>query len=137
MNKDMAMVTKTMDFTPPGMFRRWFSFLGGGVAWTFHLMTIYAIGEFGCVSGFDSHLYVGISAVAWLLIIASVIALAPAVAATWIAYVDAKSDERQQEKSPFEEGARYLSSFGWPLNGVFTLIILVESLPVFGYLGGC
>jgi hypothetical protein len=131
------MAVRTMDFSPPGMFRRWFSFLGGGIAWTFHLLTIYAIGEFGCVSGFDQHMYAGISAVAWLLIIVSLIALAPAVAAAWIAYVDARRDAQQAEKSPFEEGARYLSSFAFPLNGVFALIILVESLPVFGYLGGC
>ncbi|MDW7772634.1 MAG: hypothetical protein SCH71_07050 [Desulfobulbaceae bacterium] len=131
------MTTHTMELSHQRMFRRWFSFLGGGVAWTYHLLTIYVIGEFGCVSGFDRHVFAGISAVAWMLIIVSVIALVPAVAATVIGYVDTRRDARETEKNPYEEGGRYLSSFGWPLNGVFTLIIFVESLPVFGYLGGC
>lgn len=130
------MNTQTAELSPQRMFRRWFAFLGGGCAWTYHLLTIYVIGEFGCVSGFDRHVYAGISAVAWLLIIASVIALVPAIAATWIGYVDARRDAREEE-NPYEEGGRYLSSFGWPLNAVFTMIIFVESLPVFGYLGGC
>ncbi len=126
-----------IEMTPPRMFRRWFSFLGGGFAWTFHLMTIYLVGEFGCVSGFGLHVYAGVSAVAWLIIIVSAMSLIPAVAATWVGYADARRDARQPEKSRYEEGARYLSSFGWPLNAVFTMIILVESLPVFAYLGGC
>ena len=131
------MSMSTMEYTPRGMFRRWFSFLGGGAAWTFHLMAIYVIGEFGCVSGLDNHVYAGISAVAWLLFFVSIISLVPAVAAAWIGYADTRSDARQSEINPYDEGGRYLSSFGWPLNTIFSLIILVESLPVFAYLDGC
>jgi len=131
------MSLETIEFSSLRMFRRWFSFLGGGLAWTFHLLTIYAIGEFGCVSGFDHHVYAGVSAVAWLLIIVGVVSLVPALAATCIGYVDARRDAREEKRSPYTEGSRYLSSFGWPLNGVFSLIIIVESLPVFAYLGGC
>jgi hypothetical protein len=131
------MTDASIELSHPRMLRRWFSFLGGAIAWTFHLLAIYAIGEFGCVSGFDRHVYAGISAVAWLLFIVSGICLAPAVAATVIGYMDARRDAREPEEIPHIDGSRYLSSFGWPLNAVFTLIILVESLPVFAYLGGC
>lgn len=124
------------DFRPPA-WRRWFAFLGGGVAWTFHLLAIYAIGEFGCVSGFDKVTYFGISAVAWSLIIVSLLAIAPAVAATMVGFLDTRQDGKQDENIEDDEGGRYLSSFGWPLNALFVLIIFVESLPVFAYLGGC
>lgn len=124
------------DFLPPSVWRRWFAFLGGGVAWTFHLLSIYAIGEFGCVSGFDRHMYAGLSGVAWLLIITSLMALTPAVAATIIGLRDARRDSRREPES-VDDGERYLSSYGWPLNGLFVAIIFIESLPVFAYLDGC
>jgi hypothetical protein len=72
-----------------------------------------------------------------MLIGVGVISLIPALAATWIGYIDARRDEREGDESPYTAGNRYLSLFGWPLNGVFSLIIIVESLPVFAYLGGC
>ncbi len=121
----------------PHAWRRWFAFLGGGVSWTFHLLTIYAIGEFGCVSGFDQKTYWGISAVAWLLIVVSAMSIVPAIAATIVGYLDARRDGKTAEGSETDEGGRYLSSFGWPLNALFAMIIFVESLPVFAYLGGC
>lgn len=131
------MSTNVMEASRPQAWRRWFAFLGGGIAWTFHLLAIYAIGEFGCVSGFDEKMYGGISAVAWLLIIVSIISLTPAVTATIVGYRDTKSDGKQSGSSEEDEGGRYLSRFGWPLNALFVLIIFVESLPVFAYLGGC
>jgi heme/copper-type cytochrome/quinol oxidase subunit 2 len=72
-----------------------------------------------------------------MLILVSVIALVPAILAATIGYVDTRRDARESNQSPYEEGERYLSRFGWVLNAVFTLIIFVESLPVFAYLGGC
>jgi heme/copper-type cytochrome/quinol oxidase subunit 2 len=131
------MYTEAVHTFRPGTWRRWFAFVGGGIAWTFHLLAIYAIGEFGCVSGFDQKMYSGISGVAWLLILVSGLSILPAIGATCVGFVDARRDRRQAEHSPNDEGERYLSSFGWPLNALFVLIIFVESLPVFAYLGGC
>ncbi len=131
------MSVDVLNVSIPYLLRRWFSFLGGGLAWTFHLLAIYVIGEFGCVSGFDQIHYAGLSAVAWMLLIVSVMAVAPAMLATYMGYVDTRHDARQAEQSPYGEGDRYLSKFGWPLNAIFTLIIIVESLPVFAYLDGC
>ena len=121
----------------PPQWRRWFAFLGGGLAWTFHLLAIYVVGEFGCVSGFGRNVYGGVSAVAWLLIAVSVVSLAPAIAATGMGYLDARRDARTEAPLPAGEGHRYLSRYGWPLNAVFATIIFVESLPVIAYLDGC
>ncbi|OFZ53315.1 MAG: hypothetical protein A2428_10220 [Bdellovibrionales bacterium RIFOXYC1_FULL_54_43] len=122
--------------TIPSSGRRWFAFLGAGLAWTFHLLTIYVIGEFGCVSGFDQQKIFGISSVAWLLIATTAIALIPAAMGTIIAYHDWRRDGASEGSSE-NEGGRYLSSYGFVLSALFVLIILVESLPIFGYLDSC
>lgn len=121
----------------PQTWRRWFAFLGAGLAWTAHLLSIYAIGEFGCVSGLDRLTFWSVSAVAWLIIIVTVLCLVPAAAATLVAYRDKQRDRELQAPPGQDEGGEYLTSFGFILSGLFTLIILVESLPVFAYLEGC
>jgi hypothetical protein len=117
--------------------RRWFAFLAAGIAWTVHLLSIYAIGEFGCVSGLHRVTYAGISAVAWMILISSAAMFAVAGTAAWVGYRDAKQDERAHLPAGEDEGGRYLSWFGFILSSIFALIILVETLPVFAYLDGC
>ncbi|MDO3376741.1 hypothetical protein [Geoalkalibacter halelectricus] len=122
---------------PPRHWRRWFALLGGGFAWTYHLISIYAVGEFGCVSGLDRLTFAGISAVAWLILIFSALSFTVALAAALIGYRDKQWDARQQSPGREEEGGRFLSQFGFLLSSLFALIIFVETLPVFAYLGGC
>lgn len=121
----------------PQKWRRWFAFLGGGFAWTFHLLSIYAVGEFGCVSGMDHIIYAGISAVAWMILILSAVALVIAMAAAFVGYRDTHRDNAQKVSSPEDDGGRFLSSFGFLLSSLFVFIIFVETLPVFVYLDGC
>jgi hypothetical protein len=121
----------------PAAWRRWFAFLGAGIAWTFHLLAIYAIGEFGCVSGWGRITYMGLSAVAWMILLVSVVSLAVALAGTAVGYWDSRFDSKHESPPNHDEGGKYLSSFGWILSAIFSLIIFVESLPVFGYLHGC
>ncbi|KIH77012.1 hypothetical protein GFER_08110 [Geoalkalibacter ferrihydriticus DSM 17813] len=101
------------------------------------MLSIYAVGEFGCVSGMDRFTYGGISAVAWMIIILSAMALTIAVTAALIGYRDKRWDSAQESARPEDEGGRFLSSFGFLLSSLFSLIILFETLPVFAYLGGC
>ncbi len=122
--------------TRPGAWRRWFAFLGGGVAWTFHLITIYVIGEFGCVGNWGVSSYFGVSRVALMILLVSSISLAFSLVATFIAHRDALRDARHRYATE-DEGGEYLSKVGRPLNALLSLIILVESLPVFAYLHGC
>jgi len=117
--------------------RRWFAFLGGGFAWTCHLLSIYAIGEFGCVSGAGDIFYMGISVVAWLILVLSFLLFAVAASASLVGYLDTRRARLEENFRPEEEGGRFLSSFGFMLSALFALIILVESLPVFAYLDGC
>lgn len=131
------MPSAEIELARPPTWRRWFAFLAAGVAWTGHLLSIYAIGEFGCVSGLDRHTYWSVSAVAWLIIAATVLCLLPAVAATVIAYRDKRRDDELKVPPGQDEGGEYLTRFGFILSGLFTLIIVVETLPVFAYLDGC
>jgi hypothetical protein len=121
----------------PRSWRRWFAFVGAGLAWTFHLLSIYAIGEFGCVSGWGRVLYWNVSAVAWLILAVSVISLTVALGAAFVGYQDKRNDSRREEAENEDEGGAYLSSFGFILSALFSLIIIVETLPVFAYLHGC
>jgi hypothetical protein len=119
------------------VWRRWFAFLGGGLAWTLHLLSIYGIGEFGCVGGWDRISYAGVSLVAWLIIVLSGLLLLVALAATLVGYQDKRRDARRESPDWEDEGGVFLSSYGFLLSALFALIILVETLPVFAYLGGC
>lgn len=131
------MSSADMEASAPREWRRWFAFLGGGFAWTFHLLSIYAVGEFGCVSGMDRITYAGISAVAWMILILSAVALAIAMAAAFVGYRDKHWDNAQEVSSPEDDGGRFLSSFGFLLSSLFGFIIFVETMPVFAYLDGC
>jgi hypothetical protein len=125
--------------TPPvaPTWRRWFAFLAGGMAWTFHLLSIYAIGEFGCVSGWGKTMFWNVSAVAWMIILSSILLLIVATAAALTGYFDMRKDAKMTVAVPEDEGGVYLSRFGFIFNILFILIIIVETLPVFSYLGGC
>jgi hypothetical protein len=131
-------MTKAQSWNPlEPVWRRWFAFLGGGIAWTLHLLSIYAIGEFGCVGGWDRFAWAGISLVAWMIISISVLLLVVALSACLIGYQGKMRDARQPSTVAENEGGVFLSSYGFLLSGLFALIILVETLPVFAYLGGC
>jgi hypothetical protein len=121
----------------PRAWRRWFAFVGAGLGWTFHLLSIYAIGEFGCVSGWGRVIYWNVSVVAWLILAVSAISLAVALAAAFVGYRDKRNDSRREESENEDEGGVYLSRFGFILSVLFSLIIVVETLPVFAYLQGC
>jgi len=131
------MPSAATEVTGPRRWRRWFAFLGGGFAWTFHLLSIYAIGEFGCVGGAGDIFYMGISLVAWMILVLSFLLFGVAASASLIGYRDKRQDLLEKHSRPEEEGGRFLSSFGFMLSALFTLIILVETLPVFAYLDGC
>jgi hypothetical protein len=131
------MPSAEIEIARPQTWRRWFAFLGAGVAWTAHLLSIYAIGEFGCVSGLDRVTFWSVSAVAWLIILVTILCLLLAAAGTIVAYRDKRRDGEIHAPPGQDEGGEYLSSFGFILSALFTLIILVESLPVFAYLEGC
>lgn len=113
----------------------WFGLLGGGLAWTLHLLAAYVIAEFGGVSGWGKTQFLGISGRAWLLLTVSLVALLGAVGAALVARRNgARLDLEAQAGAPVRGAERYMARAGVLAGALFILVILVESLPIFFYL---
>lgn len=131
-------------FTPassaraPGRNRLWFALLGGGSAWTLHLLLAYVIAEFGCLSGFGERRLGGFSWVAWMLLVLSVLALTLALSATIFsrrlqrgAHADSSDEPENASTVAFSGRLAFIT------NLVFTAVIAVQSVPIFYFLGRC
>lgn len=130
---------EVIEATPP--VRRgllWFGLLGGGVAWLIHLILAYVIAEFGCISGWGEILLGGITLVAWLTFGMSLLLLVVAGLVTLIAYRTTEQLARQVRSVPEEPlSESYMARAGYITSGVFFIIILVETLPIFFFLRSC
>lgn len=115
----------------------WFGLIGGGAAWGTHLLLAYAISEFGCVGGLELPGYLGISPVAWLLLNVTLLTTAVASIATMVAWRRRGCLSGAAERAAPDVAERYAAHVGLVCSGLFTLIILFESLPIFYYLRGC
>lgn len=104
--------------------RGWFALLGGAIAWFVHFIAIFVVSEFGCVAQLDRQQWGEISAVALLLLGASVAPLLVAVAAAIVGYRDRRS-------------ASWIARAGWLFSALFAVIIVVQSIPAFFYLRSC
>lgn len=131
----------------------WFGLLGGAIAWTVHLMFAYAAAEFGCVGRLGERGYLGITLVAWLEVALTSATALVAGAATFVAY---RCDRRLRDDA-IQMGAaqtnaadsnaaltnaalvaeQYTARAGLLTSGLFTFIILFESIPILYYLRNC
>ena len=132
MSTDTRPLLAPTPLSPPVQRRLWFAQLGGGIAWTLHLLGSYLIAEFGCVSGLDRHTWLGIVLPAWLLIVWSLLTWLIAAASLGAARRLSR-DAQQDPRALLRTGAR----IGTWLGGLFTAIVAVESLPIVFFLGGC
>jgi hypothetical protein len=115
----------------------WTGLIGGGLAWTLHLVSVYAIGEFGCVAGLGERHYAGISLVAWMVIAATAATAGLGILATFVAYRSARrSPDRAFREMP-SDGEQATARAGVLASGFFTFVILFEAIPVLFYLRDC
>jgi hypothetical protein len=118
----------------------WFGLIGGGVAWLGHLLSAYLIAEFGCISGLGERHALGLSVVAWLILVASVVALLVAGTAAFVAYRSRERLARESQATDIEPGTNPeydMARTGWTTSALFVLIITVETIPIFFYLRNC
>jgi hypothetical protein len=116
----------------------WIGLLGGGVAWLAHLLFAYAVAEFGCLTEFGHRQFAGITYVAWMLIIVSIVTALGAAASAWIAV-------RTIAKFPLDEAdiaetrgtGHYMARTGVYSSIIFIVIIAVQTVPIFFYLKDC
>lgn len=113
----------------------WFGVLGGAIAWTLHLMLAYATAEFGCIGRLGDQSYLGISTVAWLELALTVAMASASSAATAVAYRSHRRLHSNAETAGPDE--KPIALAGLLMSGLFTLIILFESIPILFYLRAC
>jgi len=109
-------------------FLLWSCLWGGGVAWLLHFLAIWICAEFGCISGLGVPGMLGISRVAWLVLVLTVVFLMPAGLAFYASW----------RWCPRQPGpGTFVSHCGMAANASFMLVIAVQSLPVFFHLRSC
>ena len=121
--------------SPPRRSVLWFGLLGGAIAWVAHFLLAAVISEFGCLAGWGEISFQGITAIAWAILMISVVMLLIAVAAT----AAARGSLRQLRAAGADrESSEFLMArLGWITSAVFSLIIAVQTVPIFYYLGSC
>lgn len=115
----------------------WFGLLGGGVAWTVHLIAAVAVAEFGCIGQLGAHSYLGVTLVAWMVLALTAVTT---VASAWATIVACRGYRRLRDKAAARTDLaieRYAARVGGLTSGTFTFVILFETIPVFYYLHCC
>jgi hypothetical protein len=134
-----TLLRPSADAGSPCVSRRalWFGALGGGFAWLLHLMGAYAISEFGCRGGLNRASWLGVTTVAWLLAALSAATLIVAVISTLVARRCERRLEAARGDTTAPRGEAEVARAGWMASGLFSLVILVESIPIVYYLKHC
>lgn len=116
----------------------WFGLLGGAIAWSVHFISAYVVAEFGCVGGLGERSYWNISYVAWLELGLTVFAFLMAAFSTMVAYRSQRGLASGTACPCSEQCAvRSTARAGMLSSGLFTFVILFESIPIFFYLHRC
>lgn len=115
----------------------WFGLLGGAVAWLLHLLTAYAVAEFGCVGTLGQQAYRGISLVAWSVIAVSLLLGIVSATATVVALRLYVAHAANPDTDPVQAAERMTAWVGGCSSGIFTLAIAFESIPLWYYFQGC
>lgn len=116
----------------------WVGLFGGAMAWAIHFLSAYVVAEFGCVGGLGVRSYWDISLVAWLELVLTFAAILIAAASTVVAY---RSRLRLSSDTvgacATQQAERYTAHAGLLTSGIFTFVIVFESIPIFFYLRSC
>ncbi len=120
-----------------------FGLFGGAFAWLMHLVAASLIAEWGCVSGLHRYQFLGITAIAWAVIVLSVAAMLVAAAATWSVFrLHGQSHQwarDEQNSSVYDRGGteRFLTRVGLWSSVLFVFIIAAQTYPIFYFLSDC
>ncbi|HEX7002931.1 MAG TPA: hypothetical protein VF168_01940 [Trueperaceae bacterium] len=103
----------------------WFGVLGGGIAWSLHLLASYLLTESVCAVDPPRFQLLGLQGTSLLLLGITVLTALLALAAVIVGAGRWSKWRGDDENQP----ASYLSLTGLILSSAFLLIILVEGLP--------
>lgn len=119
-----------------GRGRVWVGLWGGGVAWLLHFLSSWALAEFGCLGPLARSGPLGLTRVSWWVLAVTALAVVLAAAATWVGW-QTERRARALPPSPSAEASAFAARVAWMAGAVFTLVVVVEALPVLFYLRGC
>jgi predicted aspartyl protease len=120
-----------------------FGLFGSAFAWLVHLIAASIIAEWGCVSGLQHYQFLGITAIAWSVVVLSIVALLVASVATWAVYRLNRRyqslSEDGQTSSVYNTGGtgRFLARVGLWSSALFVFIIAAQSFPILYFLSDC
>lgn len=121
--------------------RLWVGIWGGGIAWTVHFLSAALIAEWGCLTRLSARSLWGITAVAWSIILVSVVMALVAAVVTWVAYGEVlRLNSRSDEKNDLYDrlgNRRFMARTGFAASAFFLLIIIAQSLPILFFLSEC
>lgn len=109
--------------------RLWFALLGGALAWSAHFMMNYLLVTIQCVTGWLGASVLGISVLLWLIMLMTLIALG--ITAWSYAVARRASQQAQAADAPTDGYRMYMARGGLWMNGLFMLLIVLETLPIF------
>jgi hypothetical protein len=114
------------------------SLVGGGVAWLMHLLLAYLVAEFGCLAGLDEVRFLGITAVAWMLVGVSLLAFGGGTAATLLSWrIWQRQKARLGTETEDAKAGEFAAGTALIANLIFVFVILVESIPIVYFLHDC
>ncbi len=123
--------------SPPraSLWRLGFILLGGGTAWFGHLVFAYLIAEFGVLTHLHRTTWSGVSAVVWLIAGLSVLMFLIATLASWAAWNErARDPGRVGDAEDVTHAGRFCRRFGLATNLAFTVVIVIQTIPIFYFL---
>ena len=131
----------TFERADVGRWGLWFALTGGVIAWLIHFLLAYAISEFGCVGGWDEPAWLGLSKTAWALIAVTGVCVALAGASILVALRARRRLHDQRLDAPGEPGVLaaglWMAYTGFVAGIISLLVILVQGIPIFYWLGDC
>lgn len=114
----------------------WGGLLGGAVAWTVHLIGMWVVAEFGCVAarGGDG----GVITLTYVLLsVLSLLCLAGAGLAAFVAWRSERQIAASGEDAPGRDTGLFMARTGIIANGLFALVIVSQTVPLFFFASRC
>jgi hypothetical protein len=105
---------------PVGQFAIWFGFLGGVLAWIAHLFVAYAAVPLACETGLEIVLYATV-----------VVTVLVALAATLVAWRGWSRTREDPNGDIIMQRTKFLTLSGLLMSGLFLLVIIAQSSPIF------
>lgn len=121
-------MTQTTQKREPHSRRLWLMFLSGPVVYSVYFLVVYSIGEFGCLAGLQFVGVFGWSAIRFSVAVLTVVSALITLGAGIFSF--RRWRRRREEPDEDDENAAFILFVSTWLNGLFTVITLLTSVPM-------